>query len=60
MFTFITNNLATILISLVIAAIVAVILVYMRKNKKKGASCSCGYACKGCASSSICHDTKEK
>jgi hypothetical protein len=60
MITFIIENLATILVSIIIAAIVAVILIRMRINKKKGTSCSCGYACKGCASSSICDDTKEK
>lgn len=60
MFTFITENLATILVSAGIIAMITFILIFMRRNKKKGASCSCGYACKGCASSSICHNINEE
>lgn len=54
---FIMENLATILVSLVIAAIVAVVIVKQVSDKRKGKS-SCGCGCSGCPSASVCHETK--
>ena len=45
---------ATVIISLVLAAIVAGIIVKMIKNKKEGKS-SCGCGCGSCPMSSECH-----
>ena len=54
MIAFLLNNLATILVSLVLFAILGLILFRLRKDKKGGASsCSCG--CKGCGASGMCH-----
>ncbi len=47
-------NLATIIICLVLAGIVAAIIVRLVKEKKKGKS-SCGCNCSHCAMSGSCH-----
>ncbi len=54
MLTWLTNNLATILITLVLIAIVAAIIIGMRKDKKAGKS-SCGGNCAHCAMAGKCH-----
>lgn len=54
MLAWLMANLATILIGAALLAVVAVILVYLRKNKKKGKS-SCGCECQGCPMSGACH-----
>ena len=54
MLAWVTENLATILIGTALTAVVAVILVHMVKNKKKGGS-SCGCGCAGCPMSGTCH-----
>lgn len=56
MFTWIINNIWTIIICAVLIAIVAAIIVSMVKKKKAGKSvvCSCG-SCKGCPMSGNCH-----
>ena len=48
-----TDNIGTIVISLVIVGIVILIIRKMRKDKKSGGSCGCG--CSGCSG---CGDTK--
>ncbi len=54
MFTFITENLGTILIGVVLAAIVAAIIVALVRKKKSGrTACSCG--CQNCAMRDACH-----
>lgn len=58
MLSWITANLATIIISLVLICIVAAIIIGMVKNKKKGKS-SCGCGCSGCPMSGSCNQ-KEK
>lgn len=56
MFTFLVENLATIIISAVILAVVTLIIIKMRKDKKAGKSCSgCGSGCAGCPHSFPCH-----
>lgn len=48
------DNLATVLVSLVLVAILGLIVFTTVRNKKKGkSSCSCG--CKNCAMSESCH-----
>ncbi|MFZ2538246.1 MAG: FeoB-associated Cys-rich membrane protein [Oscillospiraceae bacterium] len=53
MFTFVLENLATIIISVVILGIVTLIIMKMRRDKKKDKSCGSG--CSNCPSSSMCH-----
>lgn len=49
--------LATIIVSLILAAVIGLIIFRMVKKKKAGkGSCSCG--CSGCAMSEICHKDK--
>lgn len=57
MFNWISENLATIIICAVLAAIVVAIIAGMIRNKKKGKS-SCGCACSGCPMSGSCHKEK--
>lgn len=47
-------HLATIVICAVLAALVALVIVYMIRNKKKGKS-SCGCGCGGCPMNGNCH-----
>ena len=54
MFTWITENLATILISAVLLLVVVLIIRKLVKDKKKGKS-SCGCNCAHCAMSGYCH-----
>ncbi len=54
MFTWITENLATILISAVLLLVVVLIIRKLVKDKKKGKS-SCGCNCAHCAMSGSCH-----
>ncbi len=54
MWTWLVGNIATILIGLVLALIVAAIIVYLVRNKRKGKS-SCGCGCQGCPMSGSCH-----
>ncbi len=49
-----SENLGTILVSLALAALVAVILVHLRSEKRKGKN-SCGAHCTSCPMSGRCH-----
>ncbi|NCB63616.1 MAG: FeoB-associated Cys-rich membrane protein [Clostridia bacterium] len=51
------ENLATILISLALVAVVTAIVVDLIRKKREGKS-SCGCGCSSCPSSSICHTKK--
>lgn len=51
------ENLATILISLALAAVVTAIVVNMIRKKREGKS-SCGCGCENCPSGSVCHPKK--
>ncbi|MCC8192814.1 MAG: FeoB-associated Cys-rich membrane protein [Ruminococcus sp.] len=56
MFSWLLDNLATIIICIVLLAVVALIVRSMIVNKKKGkSSCSCGCGCDGCPSAGMCH-----
>ncbi|MBQ6421581.1 MAG: FeoB-associated Cys-rich membrane protein [Clostridia bacterium] len=57
MFTWLTANIGTVLITILLIAVVAVIVVKLRKDKKKGVS-SCGGNCAHCAMSGTCHQKK--
>lgn len=55
MLLWISANIGTILISLALLAIVAAIIMVMRKDKKKGKS-SCGGNCGHCPMGGSCHN----
>lgn len=57
MLAWIAENLATIIICLVLAVIVAAIIIGLLRNKKKGKS-SCGCNCAHCAMAGSCHNKK--
>ncbi len=54
MLSWIVNNLATILITLVLVAVVAVIVIELWRNHRKGKS-TCGCNCAHCAMAGSCH-----
>lgn len=54
MISWLANNLATVLISLVLLLLIAGIIVVLVKDKKKGRS-SCGGNCGHCPMSGSCH-----
>lgn len=59
MLEFIKENLATIIISLMLICLVAVIIHSRVSDKKKGKS-SCGCGCEGCPSAALCHKANIK
>lgn len=59
MLAWISENLATIIITLVLVAIVTAIIIAMRKDKKAGKS-SCGGNCAHCAMAGKCYQPDEK
>ncbi len=58
MLNWLIQNIATIIISLVLAVICALIILKMRKDKKEGKT-SCGCGCENCAMSGSCHPQKK-
>ena len=54
MSAWLTSNLGTIIVSLILAGIVAAIIANMIKKKKAGKS-SCGCGCANCAMRGACH-----
>ena len=59
MIEFIVNNLATIVVSILLLGAVAGIIVRLVKNKRQGKT-SCGCGCSNCAMSGICHNDEDK
>lgn len=57
MLTWIMENMATIIISVILMIVVAAIIASMVRNKRKGKS-SCGCGCAGCAMNGTCHQEK--
>jgi len=55
---FLLENVGTIIVALVLAAIVALIVIARVKAKKKGKS-TCGCGCENCAMSGMCHSTNK-
>ena len=59
MISWISDNLGTIIMSIILLAIVAGIIWKMYQDKKKGKS-SCGCNCGHCAMSGMCHQDPKK
>ncbi len=57
MFAWIAENIGTILITLALIALVALIVKTMAKDRKKGKT-SCGCNCAHCAMHGSCHEQK--
>lgn len=57
LFAWIGANIWTIIICAVLVALMALIIVYIIREKKKG-RCSCGCSCESCAMD--CHARKDK
>ena len=57
MFTWIMENMTTIIISAVLIIVVAAIIAGMVRNKRRGKS-SCGCGCAGCSMNGACHPKK--
>jgi hypothetical protein len=55
MLAFLIGNLATILVSLVLLAVVVLIVWNLLRKKKAGSSVGCGCGCSGCHSAAACH-----
>jgi len=55
MIAFLLDNIATIVISAVLFAVVVLITVNLVKRKKNGKGAGCGCGCEGCPSASLCH-----
>jgi hypothetical protein len=55
MIAFITENLATIIISAVLLALVLWISAGLIKKRRSGKADGCGCGCGSCPSSSVCH-----
>ena len=54
MMSFLSANIGTIVVALILAAVVGLVIMKMIKNKKEGkSSCSCG--CADCAMKGKCH-----
>ena len=58
MLSWLAQNLATILICLFLAAVIAAILVKLVNDRKKGKT-SCGCDCAHCSMSGACHELKK-
>ena len=59
MIAWITGNLGTILVALVLLLILAAIVWGMVRNKRKGRSSACSCKCGGCPMSGSCHSAKQ-
>ncbi len=59
MFTWIAENVATIIVSAVLVAILAAVVAIMVRNGKNGKS-PCGCNCGSCAMSGACHGKKRQ
>ncbi len=55
MLVWLSNNLATVIISLLLLCMVVAIIIGLRKDKKAGKS-SCGNNCAHCAMAGKCHN----
>ena len=54
MISFLSANIGTIVVVLILAAVVGLVIFKMIKNKKEGKS-SCGCGCSDCAMKGECH-----
>ena len=58
MLAWITANIGTIIVCLVLAAVVAAVIATMVRNRKKGKS-SCGCGSSACSMAEFCHPAKK-
>lgn len=58
MIELIRENLATIIVSLILTAVIILVVRKMYRDKKAGKS-ACGCKCSGCPDSSVCHGGKK-
>ncbi len=58
MLTFLTENLANILIIAALSAVAALIITHMVRNRKKGKT-SCGCGCQNCPMSDTCRSANK-
>lgn len=58
MLEFLSQNIGTIIVLLILLAVVAAIIAGQVKAKKQGRS-SCGCGCKGCPNLGACHSSKK-
>ncbi len=54
MLGFLTENLGTIIVGLVVAGVVAAIIIKLVRDKRKGKHIGCDCGCAGCPSSTSC------
>lgn len=54
MLDWLSENAATVIVSVILAAVVGLVIFIMVRDRKKGAS-GCGCGCSGCAMSEYCH-----
>lgn len=59
MIHFLSRNLGTIIVSLILIALVLLAIHILVSNRKKGRS-SCGCGCEGCPSAGVCHSADQK
>lgn len=59
MFTWIMDNMATVLISGILLLAVAAVVIHMVRGRRIGKS-SCGCGCSGCAMNGSCHPKKQE
>lgn len=57
MIIWLSENIGTIIVSIILILIVASVIIKMVRDKKKGKS-SCGCGCSSCAMSGACHGKK--
>lgn len=59
MINFLMQNIGTIVVMLMVAAVLTLAVLKLYRDKKNGKS-SCGCKCAGCPNSSVCNDGKNK
>ena len=59
MLTWISQNIGTLIVIVILAAVVAAVIVKIVKDKRQGKS-SCGHNCAHCAMAGMCHEVQKK
>lgn len=57
MISWLSENMGTIFVGLILAVILILIIKKIIKDRKNGSSCSCG--CSGCSMQNVCHKKDE-
>lgn len=55
MLEFLAANIGTVAVMVVLIAVLILIVLKIRRDKKTGKACSCGGGCEGCPSKGMCH-----